>query len=43
MKMTAMLALVLIVMLTVGSFSARAESGIDYMALVNKLNSLPEG
>ena len=32
-----------VLLLSVAAMSAAAEDGIDYMALVNKLNPLPEG
>ena len=43
MKKIIALFLSAVLLLSAGAISAAAESGIDYLALVNKLNSLPEG
>ena len=43
MKKNIALFLSAVLLLSAGAISAAAESGIDYLALVNKLNPLPEG
>ena len=43
MKKIIALFLSAVLLLSTGAISAAAESGIDYLALVNKLNPLPEG